>query len=150
MKRIMFDTNAFDELYKTSPDFECIRKEYEIYITTIQEAEILNIPDSMKDKRAQILAIISQLGAKIVPTPFTWDHIDFSMFSFSSEPSYWTILKHTKGNKQDALIAATAIHNGCILITEDKDLLRRMKRINEPAFSFVQFINRLNRNVQPE
>ena len=146
----MFDTNAFDNLYEAKLNYEQIRDKYEVYITTIQKAEMLNIPDSKKEKREKLLAIISLLSAKTVPTPFTWNHIDFSHLSFSSEPSYWTILKQTKSNKHDALIAATAVHNGCILVTDDTDLLKRMKRINRPVFTFAEFMFTLKGDYKTE
>ena len=131
--KIMFDTNAYDKLQNNIPTLKHTLQKYDFYVSSIQITEILAIPDEKKDIRNNNLRNLIELRPTLVPTPFTFDHLNFSSFSFSPEPSYWHILKESKANRNDALIAATAIHEDCRLVTDDKDLLRRMKLLEKPA-----------------
>ena len=137
--KIMFDTNEFDKVLDSNIDPDQITDKYEVYVTLIQMEEIRNIPESKKEKREKLLNTISKLKAISIPTPFTWDYFNFASFSFSIEPAYWKVLKQTKANRNDALIAATAIHEECVLVTEDKEILRDMKKLNKPAYTFIDF-----------
>ena len=141
--KVMFDTNAFDLLQKSMVNLQQLSKKYSFYISRIQIEEIAAIPDTKKDVREKNVVSIIELHPTLIPTPFSWDAIDFSHFSFQREGSYWKILKETKANLNDALIAATAIHEDCTLITEDTELLRKMRALNKPAMTFSEFITDL-------
>ena len=140
-KKIMFDTNAFDKVQENNSEIRKKTDKYDYYITAIQIQEILAIPENKKDIRDQNLFNIIELRPTLVPTPFTWDYFDFSQFSFSVEPAYWKVLKDAKSNRNDALIAATAIQEGCILVTNDTELLRKMKMLDKSAITFDTFIS---------
>lgn len=140
--KVMFDTNAFD---KIQSNISCIRQnrdKYDFYITSIQIKELLAIPESKRDLRERNITNIIELRPTLIPIPFSWDYIDFTNFSFSVEPSYWAVLKGSKSNRNDALIAATAIHEDCLLVTEDIELLKRMEKLNKPAITFDEFISK--------
>jgi predicted nucleic acid-binding protein len=53
---------------------------------------------------------------------------------------YNSILKETKSNIKDATIAATAVKNGCTLITYDKGFYRKMKRFGYSVTTFEELI----------
>ncbi|WP_397386322.1 PIN domain-containing protein [Paenibacillus sp. RRE4] len=46
-----------------------------------------------------------------------------------------------KSNSNDAIIADTSVHEGCILITEDKDLYQRMKNNNYEVMHLQDFLS---------
>lgn len=56
---------------------------------------------------------------------------------------YHKILNDSKNNISDAIIADTAVIEGCILITEDIKFQKKMKRYEYDVMSFDEFINSL-------
>lgn len=141
--KVMFDTNAFD---KAINNIALISKHLDtisIYITDVQIIEIANIPDSKKAKRSQIFSCLCSIRPILIPHPFTFDRLDFGHFSFQIEPKYRDILKETGSNKNDALIAATAIHEGCTLVTNDDELTKRVLSVSEKVMTFEDFLKEL-------
>ena len=138
----MFDTNAYDKACENIALIKRSKRKCEFYITGIQIKEVASIPDSKKEKRESLLLSIVDLRPRIVPTPFTFDYISFSHFSFNSCPEYYRILKESKVNRNDALIAATAIYEDCTLVTDDKELIKKMNQMRKDVVTFGEFMQR--------
>lgn len=138
--KVMFDTNAFDKAIENVSFIKKHLDRISIYITPIQVEELANIPDVKWDARKAAFLCLAELRPLIVPCIFTFDHVDFSHFSFQMEPSYWEILKDNKGNLNDALIAATSIHEKCVLITNDIELAKRVHSVSGGVKSFEDFM----------
>lgn len=123
---MMFDTNVLDRLLEVFCDFEEFSwDEYGYYITPVQVEELVKIPGSKKEKKYKIEAILEELGAEVLP---------------SSSSPHSRIINSTGSNLDDAIIANTAVENGCILVTEDKDLYRRMEQEGLDVLTLRQFI----------
>ena len=139
--RIMFDSNIFDKL-GDNIHLLAKRDDIDFCVTSLQIEEILSIPDKKRDVRLSTGMALCELRPKIVPTPFTFDYINFRHFTFASEPNYWKLLKESRSNRNDALIAATAIRENCFLITDDTNLLKRMKKISAMAMTYSEFYSK--------
>lgn len=57
---------------------------------------------------------------------------------------YKSILKENGSNADDAMIADTAVFEGCTLITEDRELYMKMKSQNYDVMSLSEFINSIS------
>lgn len=129
--KVMFDTNAFDMACKESRYIADCLDHITIYVTSIQVEELSNIPDDRKEIRLNNFLTLCDLRPCLIPTIFTFDRIDFAHFSFETEPIYDYLVKEDKSNINDALIGATAYHEKCVLITDDKELTKRMKKVQD-------------------
>lgn len=110
--RVMIDTNIFDEIIN---DYEIISNailsgKISIYFTSIQRREIEQIKD--ETKRELLLGLMKRLEANIIPTSFSFSHVDFSHFSFSTGEIVSEIENGNIKNHFDALIADSAFING--------------------------------------
>ena len=140
--KIMFDTNAFDMACKESKLVANSLDQIDIFVTGVQVEELSNIPDERKEIRLDNFLTLCDLRPTLVPTIFTFDRIDFNHFSFETEPIYDYLIKENKRNINDALIGATAYHEKCILITDDKDLTKRMKKVQDAqVMTYEEFKN---------
>ena len=135
--KVMFDTNAFDKLFPYIPKLKQLAGEIEYYITDIQICELAKIPDDRKEVRLKNIRNLCELRPYLVSVPFTFDRINFSKLSFKSEASYKEILNETHSNRNDALIAATAIREGCLLVTDDTRLIKRVLQSGNQAITFA-------------
>ena len=138
--KVMFDTNAFDKACADSWLIKRHLDKFSIFVTSVQIEELSNIPDERKTVRLDNFLTLCDLRPCLIPTVFTFDRIDFAHFSFETEPLYDYLIKENKSNLHDALIGATAYHEGCILITDDKDLSKRMKQADDSmVMSYEEF-----------
>ncbi|MER7982648.1 hypothetical protein [Streptomyces sp. NPDC095817] len=130
MRRVVFDTNAVDPL-TDGPTYERIREavtagRLEVLYTHVTIDELAEIPDL--DRRQQLLALLVSIG-RLVPTGSAV--LDFSRLDFcrlgaeDAEAAFDGLrsgsLRHTK----DALIADTAVFEGCALVTNERRLTNR-------------------------
>ena len=136
----MFDSNVFDLVKEDIPLLRKWNTEIEVYVTSVQIEELKSIPDAKKAVREMNLMALEQLSPECLATIFTFDRIDFSYFSFQSNVSYGKILKESKSNINDAIIGATAIHEGCILITNDTELFKKVNKAKAgSAMNYTDF-----------
>jgi rRNA-processing protein FCF1 len=144
MEKIMFDSNVFDKLPQIiSKIKESAENQYEYYITTIQVEELCEIPDEKKEKRVTNILMLADLRAKLVPiSVFVLNgRARIGYARLGNGEVYHKILKENKSNSDDAIIADTAVFEGCTLITEDKELYSRMKRNSYSVMYLSDFIN---------
>lgn len=145
MKKIMFDSNIFDKL----PEFiELIHNsttQYEYYITTIQIDELCEIPDSKIDIRKNNILMLSDLRARLVPiSVFILNGRTYLGYARLGEGEvYHKILNENSSNIDDAVIADTAVFEGCTLITEDYKFCGKMRANGYEAMSFPDFLETL-------
>lgn len=129
MKKIMFDTNIFDKLNMVINDSKNATDRYEYYVTTIQVEELCEIPDSKIETRKLNILQLAELRAKLVPiSVFVLNgRARLGYARLGDGKAYSKVLKENGSNSDDAIIADTAVYEGCILVTEDKELYRKMK-----------------------
>ena len=136
----MFDSNSFDKMNKDIHIIKKTKNEIEYYVTGIQVNELARIPDKKEKTRINNFMNLCEINAKLVATPFTFDYIDFRQLSFNISNAYDELLNQNKSNKNDALIGATAIIEQCLLVTDDKRLQDKMKKLGYEAISYDEFI----------
>lgn len=134
MKKIMLDSNIFDEL---CIDFNLIMKnkeKYKFYITYTQIDEINNMPKSKSEKKNKILENIERLEVEKVKASVTiLGKCRLGQTKIGRGKVYSKIVKDNGSNSNDSIIADTSVSEGCTLITNDKKLYNRMKRNNNAA-----------------
>lgn len=140
----MFDSNVFDKL----PDFiEKIHKssaKYEYYITSIQIDELCTIPDKKIDIRKRNILMLADIRARLIPTSvFVYDSTYYDFATFGNGTVFNKILNENSSNKDDAIIADTAVFEGCTLITDDSRFYDKMKKNNFNVMRFDEFIQTL-------
>jgi len=146
LKKIMFDSNVFDKL----PEFigrvqNSAGSQYEYYITSIQVEELCEIPDDKQDIRKTNILMLVELRAKLVPiSVFILNgRARLGYARLGNGEVYRKILNDKKTNIDDAVIADTAVYEGCTLVTQDKDLYKKMKNNNYDVMYLEEFLDSL-------
>jgi|Laugrefa1bdmlbdn_1035148.scaffolds.fasta_scaffold01116_5 hypothetical protein len=146
VKGYMLDSNAFDKVvdHKIYSD---LFSTHPIFVTHIQKGELENTPDA--EKRAALLNILHQVG--VIPTEsFIWGVSRWGECTWHDGDD--GVLQTLRGLKpttdikignhdRDALIAYSAFKNDLTLVTEDKDLLKKMKSVGGKAIDVKSFLN---------
>ena len=143
--RVIFDSNAFDKM-KDSDVLERIisSKTNELFITSQQVEEIGNIPDCKKEKRIQLLMILCKMRARLLYVPAVFDKGRFDCSVFTEEDDvYYDLLNQTHSNQSDAMIGSTAKRENCIIVTDDIDFAKRLKKHDIQTITFEEFVDTL-------
>lgn len=142
----MFDSNIFDRLPEIIPKIKnSAEKQYEYYITTVQIEELCKIPDDKMETRIRNIITLTELRAKLVPTSISVlgkARLGYARLGYGEV--YNKILNGHKNNIEDAIIADTAVYEGCTLVTEDKDLYNRMQKNGYEVMYFSEFMDSIN------
>ena len=150
----MFDTNVFDRILDGRIE---LPKGLRYYVTHIQYDEILNIPESKRGRREELLKIFRKVPKDIIPTEGAFFGISrFNMAKYMSEEDAELCRKmlerlrelDEKAGKRkspenqirDVLIALTCLKNCLTLVTEDKNLKRVAQEFGCPAITLEQFL----------
>lgn len=144
MQRIMFDSNVFDQLPAIIDRIRpAIGKRYELCVTTIQVEELCEIPDCKKQRRATNILMLADLRPRLVPlSVFVLNgRARLGYARLGEGEVYRKILNESGTNTDDAAIADTAVSEGCILVTEDRDLHSRMQKNGYRVMSLSEFLN---------
>lgn len=147
MKKIMFDSNALTNLLNSQKNlrefFESCSNRYEFYITAMQVEELAQIPDNKKNERITNLLCLCQMRAKLVNTIGVYGKTRYGLCCYASktENTYQNLLNENHSNINDALIGDAAEREGCILITDDRRFITKLKNNNIPTMKFGDLIN---------
>ena len=137
--RIMLDTNAFDKLIEVGGIDVSYSEKIQFFITNIQIKELASIPDEKIDKRINVFMMVCNLRPTIIPIAFSFSNLTFSHLKYSGGEIVSDIRKENGSNEKDALIADAAVKEGCILITNDSELSKKMLKINKQAMTYENF-----------
>ncbi|MGE5579250.1 MAG: PIN domain-containing protein [Bacillota bacterium] len=143
MKRIMFDSNVFDQLPAIIETIKpAIGQMYELCVTTVQVEELCETPDPKKEKRAVNMLMLADLRPRLVPLSVCvlGSRARLGYARFGDGEVYEQILNASRSNTDDALIADTAVTEGCTLVTEDRDLYSRMQKNGYAVMSLSEFL----------
>lgn len=146
MKGIMFDSNAIDKIADGTLPIELIREStthgYVYYITHLQSDEISRCKDVSKRQILILFLIESKL--EIVPTTVTvWGVSRFGKSKMGKGELYSQLLNESNNNVNDAIIAETSILEGYQLITEDKQLKKKVCSYGGRVCNVGEFKNEL-------
>ena len=131
---VMFDTNSFDKILTGEIPLDLIKrsinKGYRYFVTHIQIDELSNTPDTKKDKRAQLILFLSAVAPSLIPSEsFVLGYSRLGFAKLGTAGYYEKLLNENKTNIKDAIIGETAIKNNFILITEDKNFIKKMESL---------------------
>jgi hypothetical protein len=152
VQKIMLDTNEYDRLlaapdtYDKLPSLLSVGK-IELLTTHVQRDEIMAIDDA--GKKARLEALLTH--ARMIPTRGAI--LDISRFDLarSGDEDDHKLIEHIRGEawerkSKDALIAATAVKDADVFVTDDKRLAGRLysyPRIRCEVINFEQLKTRL-------
>lgn len=129
--KFVVDTCAIDRIADElfDPDSE-LPVGSEFYITHVQHDEPNNIPNQCKDRRVRLALVTAKLRPMVIPTEsMVWDVSRWDQAKWGEGTTYddlraaLDVRNRSKANNcRDALIAQSALKNGWILLTADRDL----------------------------
>ncbi|MGD1902117.1 MAG: PIN domain-containing protein [Geitlerinemataceae cyanobacterium] len=129
-KRYLLDTCIFNKLVEGSLHHSDLPQDGRYVITHAQLDEINNTPDTYKEKRARlVLSALKDLQLDLVPTSDCLADFSRVGMAYVSDSDIFDLLKAAldkrrkkSSNTVDALLASSAIQQGLILITTDRNL----------------------------
>ena len=148
MKKIMIDCNIFDKMIF---DKELLIKSldnYEYFIISTQYDELKKIPDSKKEWRDSLLSIIDILKISTVyTTPAIYGKVKYDLAKYGGDTDAFNkIIKKTRSNINDALIASSAIFHEYILVTDDDELYRKMKNNQYEVITYFELLEDIKKH----
>lgn len=153
MKRYMFDTNVFNRFLDDDFDVELLAGEGKYYVTHVQLDEIKNTKNSTR--REKLLAIFASIPQDHIPTESAiwgisnWGEAKWSDNNGLYEKILQALNERNKGkanNRQDALIAETAVKNDLTLVTRDSDLDSVVSQLGGSVMQFDSFLADLQKH----
>jgi len=150
----MFDTNIFGHMLDNKILVENFPENLNFFITHIQLYELKKTRD--QNRRNMLLTIFNKIDQENIPTESTVlgvSKLGYSKLSrknniYEKIKSYLDEKLLKQNNKQDALIAETAIKNGLILVTDDSDLLEVTQKYNGEVITLKDFLSGNYRKVK--
>ena len=133
MRRILLDSNALDPLLTQSGAYEALDQavssaKLEVLFTHITVDEIAATPDL--EKRQWLLNLLVFLGRPILTSGavFDFSRFDFCRWMADDDDTFEPLRSENIKHSRDALIAHTALNEGCALITNEKRLAARARQ----------------------
>lgn len=166
----MFDTCTFNHILEQDIDLEIVKSKGRCFVTHIQRDEITKCPNETKREKLlevffeiqkanvpteSLVLDVSRLreaklsGGSVPTSSAVWDVSKWGEAKWTDPetPCYEAIksdldrIKEKQNNIQDALIGETALKNKFIFVTDDKDLLRVMKKYGCNVISLKEFLS---------
>ena len=151
---IMFDTNIFNKILDDKISLNSLPKNVIYYVTFVQKGEIGKTSDG--DRRNKLLQIFTQIKQKKISTEtslYGWGPYGEGKYGALGR-LYPGILKTVRqldkkagkkkkkeNQKRDALIGETCIINKLILVSNDPNLRKAVKKFGGVAISFKDFLS---------
>ena len=145
MDKILIDNNSVDFILENEETFIKATKKYSFYICTSVVEELANIPDTKQNKRVSLFISLCKFGATFInDSCFVLGYARFGVSNLGEGKVYKEILNESKNNVRDSIIADTAVTNQCILLTNDSNLYKKMKKLNYQVMNFTEFKEIIN------
>ncbi|RYZ92570.1 MAG: hypothetical protein EOP06_03905 [Proteobacteria bacterium] len=143
--KLMLDSHLFDRLLEGRISIEDIRSAGTPFVTHVQMRELKAIPEAKRDKREKLLALVKEVTASEVPTPFILGetplgsgYLGAAMPMFEEMYSELTRVSGKKNDIRDCMIADAAFAIGAVLITDDADLRAVVVKFGCRAISSIE------------
>lgn len=148
VRGFMFDTHIFDKILDGQIDLSQPGVGHRLFITHVQRDEIERCKDQRR--REELLRIFESVPQIVVPTESGVFGVSrFGGAKFSDDSSILEAIR--KGNPkhtEDALIAETCIKQNLVLVTEEKDLPKWVRKAGGEAIRFEDFVTRRWRSLK--
>lgn len=132
MRRVLLDSNALDPLLTQVGAYEALDQavrsaKLEVLFTHVTIDEIAATPDL--EKRQWLLNLLVFLGRPVLTGGAVWDvsRLDFCRWMADDDDTFEPLRSGNVKHSRDALIAHTALREGCALITNEKRLAGRAR-----------------------
>jgi rRNA-processing protein FCF1 len=132
MRRVLLDSNALDPLLTQVGAYEVLDQAVKsakltVFYTHVTIDEIAATPDL--GKRQWLLNLLVFLGRPIGTSVMVLDfsRLDFCRLIADDDTAFEPLRSGNIKHSRDALIAHTAFHEGCALITNEKRLTARAR-----------------------
>lgn len=139
-QRVLIDNNCIDTLGVFSDIYKHLTSQYEFCVSSIIVEELASIPDDKMEKRIKTFIALSKAEVKFVLDAIKiYGVTRYDCCRYADEKTrkvYHEILNESGNNVKDAIIAATAAYENCILLTNDKELYKKMKEHGYAVMSF--------------
>lgn len=124
-EKILFDANEIDQLYVDEKFFIKLSHYYSFHICPSIIEEIIKIPD--EEKRVKYILLLFKYGFTYCPDGcFILGKTRLGYCILDDGKTYNNIIKSTRSNMSDSIIANTAVRNNMILFTEDTELKKKL------------------------
>lgn len=134
IKGWMFDSNVFDDLIDGKLDISGLPTGIRIFITHIQSDELNRCPESERRQKLQG-AVVEVSEAELPTESFVLGVSRLNSARLSDGGLFEELRGSSLKNTNDALIAETAIKEGLILVTNDKELMGRVRAAKNECIS---------------
>jgi rRNA-processing protein FCF1 len=132
MRRVLLDSNALDPMLNTFGAYETLEAavksaKLEVLFTHVTVDEIAVTPD--QDKRQWLLNLLVFLGRPVFTSGAVADfsRLNFCRVMADDDNTFDPLRSGSTKHSRDALIAHTALNEGCALITNEKRLAARAR-----------------------
>ena len=151
MLKYMLDGNAIDYLVDHKVNIEAARTVGTLYITTVQQSELRNVPNLIR--RKDLKKTLDGLAPKLIPvmTPVLFDEMRMDDRAIMQDnPSEFESDIYGSSEKlsawKDATIGGVTREYGCILVTFDVRFSRSASRVGVETITPERLFGRFIRN----
>ncbi len=144
LDNFMFDTNIFDRILDGNINTKSLNPNHTYFVTHIQYDELNKTPNIKR--RNSLIKVFSVISGTTIPTEsVVMDVSRFDLSKLGDANLYEKIkkeldkIKKKPNNIQDSLIGEASIKNHFILVTDDKNLRKIVKKLGGTAISFSEF-----------
>lgn len=135
----MFDTTVFNDILSKKINMEKFPEKFHYFVTHIQWDELNRTSDL--EVKENLLKIFELIEIQEIPTESTsFDISKFNKAKFGNGKTFEELRRGKLKHTQDALIAETAMKNNLILVTNDKELLRKVKKLKGKVVALEDFL----------
>ena len=145
MRRVLLDSNALDPLLTQVGAYEVLDQAVKsarltVFFTHVTIDEVAATPDL--GKRQWLLNLLVFLGRPIATSVMVLDYsrLDFCRLIADDDTAFEPLRSGNIKHSRDALIAHTALHEGCALITNEKRLAGRAREQGVEVLTTAQLL----------
>ena len=143
----ILDTNIFNRILDAGIESFALGNGVEVYITHVQKNELA--ATKTPERRSRLLEVLHTIDPAQIPTESAiWDVSEWDNAKWPKDDGLFDTILDTLdsrndrkcNNKQDVLIAETAIRNGLILVTEDRKLAQIVSELGGKSVGFKELL----------
>ena len=145
VRRVIFDSNALDPVLTQRGAYEVLEQavsaaELGVFFTHITIDEIAATPEL--EKRQWLVNLLVFLGRPILTSGalVEFSRVNFCCVMADGDGAFEPLRSGSIRHSRDALIAHTALHEGCALVTNDKRLPARARELGIEVLATAELL----------